>query len=64
MSRYTQPPKDKPDNILTWLDIIQKEFSQLQESYLRASYINSGSDLSYKKWKKRILRKMEKDNRK
>ena len=62
MNRYTQPTKDKSDNI--WLDIIQKEFSQLQESYLRASYVNSGSDLSYKKWKKRILRKMEKDNRK
>ena len=62
MIRYTQPTKDKSDNI--WLDIIEKEFKQLQESYLRTSYVNSGSDLSYKKWKKRILRKIEKDNRK
>ena len=44
--------------------LAQVESDKLQESYLRVAYVNSGSELSYKKWKKRILRKMEKDNRK
>ena len=64
MSRYIQPPKNSPDYMLTWLDIVQTEYDKLQECYLRVAYVNSGSELSYKKWKKRILRKMEKDNRK